>query len=362
MPVDMTMIEKLGLRDIPRWYREKYNVPSLLQTGQGGRPHLAITEQMPMRALPSPAPYTESYTSKVAAGNANLSANKSPTQFDKSPPRGPANRGGHSGFANNNQHRGGARNGVTNGHHANNWKGTHRGGRHRNVGYVRPTIITERDGGRSGECSPGMGSPRVAFDYGAPGFGGNRICTPTTPVALPSNIPINVSATGHAGTSIAAQRSLLDDGNSRNQNAYWPLNELTEFNEDMFEEIPNKPAELRPRHSGHVYQQSSTTSSDGGVMLPTMSYDSNFGAFAQADVSGHKQSASDDSQGTVKANYESLAPKIRDLHVADNVPLTAAETRVTWGPIGGPILKRTSPPVEEIPHLFGSFSNTPRGN
>ncbi|KAJ5448834.1 Zinc finger CCCH-type [Penicillium cf. griseofulvum] len=356
MPVDMAMIEKLGLRDIPRWYREKYNVPSLLQTSQG-RPQLAITDQVPMRALPSPAPPTEeSYASKVSTVNANPNANKSPPQFDKSPPRGPASRGGHNGFANYNQHRAGGRNGASNGHPANNWKGTHRGGRNRNMGYVRPSISLERDGGRSGECSPG------AFDYGAHGFGGNQVRTPTTPVAVPATVPITVSATGRAGAPMAAHRSLLDDGNSRNQNAYWPLNELTEYNEDMFEDAPNKPAELRSRHPLHLYQQSSTTFSDGGVIIPTVGYDSNFGVFTQAEVSPRKQSASNGSHGTIKADYESLTPQIGDLHVADNVPLNLADTRVTWGPIGGPILKRTSPPTENITQLFGPYSNAPRGN
>ncbi|KAL2857915.1 hypothetical protein BJY01DRAFT_241993 [Aspergillus pseudoustus] len=45
MPLDRSMLEKLGLRDIPRWYREKYNVPSLLPNGHGHlRPHTANSQ------------------------------------------------------------------------------------------------------------------------------------------------------------------------------------------------------------------------------------------------------------------------------------------------------------------------------
>ena len=33
MPTDPAMLDKLGLRDIPRWYREKYGLPSLLPPG-----------------------------------------------------------------------------------------------------------------------------------------------------------------------------------------------------------------------------------------------------------------------------------------------------------------------------------------
>ncbi|KAL4872971.1 hypothetical protein BDV12DRAFT_209646 [Aspergillus spectabilis] len=35
MPNDRSMLEKLGLRDIPRWYREKFNIPSILPNGHG---------------------------------------------------------------------------------------------------------------------------------------------------------------------------------------------------------------------------------------------------------------------------------------------------------------------------------------
>ncbi|KKK19456.1 hypothetical protein P175DRAFT_0489445 [Aspergillus ochraceoroseus IBT 24754] len=40
MPHDPSMLEKLGLRDIPRWYREKYGISSILPNGHAHpRPH-----------------------------------------------------------------------------------------------------------------------------------------------------------------------------------------------------------------------------------------------------------------------------------------------------------------------------------
>ncbi|OQE43078.1 hypothetical protein PENCOP_c003G08614 [Penicillium coprophilum] len=358
MPVDMAMIEKLGLRDIPRWYREKYNVPSLLHSSQT-RPQLAIADQPAMRALPSPAStIDESCGSKVSTINANPKGNKSSPQFNKSPPRGPANRGTHNGFGNH-QHRGG-RNGVSNGHHGNNWKGTHRGGRNRNTGYVRPSISGER----SGECSPGMGSPQAAFDYGTHGFDGNQVCTSTIPVAVPATVPITISATGHVGVPMAphaSHQSLLDDGKSRNRNLYWPLNELTECNEDIFEDRSSKPIEPRRHQPLHLYH-GSTPSSDGGVMLPTVSYDSSFGTFVQTELPDRKQSASNSSHSTPRMSYGPSTPRLGDLHITDNMPLNSAETRVTWGPIGGPILKRTSPPTNNIAESFGPYSNIPHGH
>ncbi|EKV07282.1 Zinc finger, CCCH-type [Penicillium digitatum] len=363
MPTEFHMIEKLGLRDIPRWYREKHNVQSFLHPN---RTQLAIAPQPPMRALLSPAsPANESCASKMSTMNANPKLNKSPPQFNKSPPRGPANRGGHNGFVNHNQNRGGGRTGAPNGHHGNNWKGTHRGGRNRTMGPVRHGINGERDGEcdgeHSGECSPGMESAPATYDYQSHGYGGNQVCTPTTPAAFPVTVPITISTTGHVSAPMTAQQSLLDDGNSLNRNAYWKLNELTDCNQDMFEDASNKSVEphhrIQPRH---VYQHSSNPSSDGGVMLPkepTVTYDSNFGVFARVDIPSRKQSDSSESHDTIQRNYGPSTPRIGDLQLTDNVPLNSADTRVTWGPIGGPILKRTSPPAENIAHMFGHYSN-----
>ena len=46
MPTDPVMLEKLGLRDIPRWYREKYGIPSILNNGNNNpRPQIAPGQQ-----------------------------------------------------------------------------------------------------------------------------------------------------------------------------------------------------------------------------------------------------------------------------------------------------------------------------
>jgi hypothetical protein len=355
MPDEKHLIEKLGLRDIPRWYREKHNVKSLLHPNQN-RPQLAIADQPPMRALPSPAsPTNEGGASKMPTTHAN-------SKLDKSPPRGPANRGGHSSFGSYNQHRGG-RTGAAHGHHGNTWKGTHRGGRNRNMASIRQGISSDSE--RSSEWSPGMESAPATYEYGSHGFGGNQVCTPTPPAAVPASVPITVSAIGHVSAPMAAHQSLLDDGNFH-RNAYWKLNELTECNEDMFEDASNKPVDAHHHVQPHaIYQHSSNPSSDGGVMLPrepAVAYDSNFSAFTRVDMPSRKVSESSGSHATVQMNYGPSTPRIGDLQVTENVPLNSADTRVTWGPIGGPILKRTSPPAEHIAHLFGPYSNNQHGN
>lgn len=42
MPLEPAQLESLGLRDIPRWYREKFGVPSLLRSGRGHHHHHAL--------------------------------------------------------------------------------------------------------------------------------------------------------------------------------------------------------------------------------------------------------------------------------------------------------------------------------
>ncbi|PWY95225.1 hypothetical protein BO94DRAFT_620699 [Aspergillus sclerotioniger CBS 115572] len=54
MPLDLQTLDMLGLRDIPRWYREKYNIPSLLLNGHHQRslPDVANLSPMDSAAFP----------------------------------------------------------------------------------------------------------------------------------------------------------------------------------------------------------------------------------------------------------------------------------------------------------------------
>lgn len=52
MPTDPVLLARLGLRDIPKWYREAYGVPSIHDEAYGNyRAQLAATGQPPMRAI-----------------------------------------------------------------------------------------------------------------------------------------------------------------------------------------------------------------------------------------------------------------------------------------------------------------------
>ncbi|KAJ5086807.1 hypothetical protein NUU61_008114 [Penicillium alfredii] len=72
MPTDPAMLEKLGLRDIPRWYREKYNVPSLLWSGHGhplppSQP--VITHDGPYKAIEYQTPVSDNGSTHAHTGN-----------------------------------------------------------------------------------------------------------------------------------------------------------------------------------------------------------------------------------------------------------------------------------------------------
>lgn len=67
MPTQPEMLDKLGLRDIPRWYREKHNMPSILQPGNSVprvQNYAAMVEQ--------PAPKVVQYVPDNMVANHNL--------------------------------------------------------------------------------------------------------------------------------------------------------------------------------------------------------------------------------------------------------------------------------------------------
>ncbi|KAJ6017550.1 hypothetical protein N7451_000929 [Penicillium sp. IBT 35674x] len=95
MPLEPGLIEELGLRDIPRWYREKYNVPSLLHaTYHRPQAQLSITGQPQQKAIEYNEPSAASHDHGNNAENANHRVNNSG--------RFKASRGAHNGKARGN--------------------------------------------------------------------------------------------------------------------------------------------------------------------------------------------------------------------------------------------------------------------
>ncbi|KAJ5564738.1 hypothetical protein N7513_000980 [Penicillium frequentans] len=95
MPLEPGLIEELGLRDIPRWYREKYNVPSLLHaTYHRPQAQLAIAGQPQQKTIEYNEPSASSHDRGNNAENANHRVNNSG--------RFKASRGAHNGKARGN--------------------------------------------------------------------------------------------------------------------------------------------------------------------------------------------------------------------------------------------------------------------
>ncbi|KAJ9351761.1 hypothetical protein DTO027B9_6137 [Paecilomyces variotii] len=57
MPKDLPTLEKLGLRDIPRWYREKHGIPSLLPNGHHGRHQVTSAQDRGLNSTTRTLPY-----------------------------------------------------------------------------------------------------------------------------------------------------------------------------------------------------------------------------------------------------------------------------------------------------------------
>lgn len=354
MPLDPIMLDKLGLRDIPRWYREKYSLPSLLDYVPV-REQLTIPDRPTMQALPSPESTTH-------GGNNN--SNKSSTshgngRFARSPPRGPANRGVNGGF-NNNHYRGAHRNGA-----GGNWKNNGRNGRNRAMSVTRQSVCSEQS---SKQSLPTEGTPSSG-DFGLNGW--DPVVTPptksTSPAHITAQVPAAVAPVAFTVPSVPANNSLLDDGNSRNHALGWKHNGLTQRDKDVFEPVSkasNEPPSRRTP-SRRMYAHSSEPSSEGGVMLPknfNLGYIPNTKSFAYADVAAGKVPCPSNSSNAAKSTRGSSTTYFGDLTMADNVPLTSVDTQVTWGPIGGPILKRTTPPADGNVGSLGSCSTRPHTN
>lgn len=88
--MDVQLLEKLGLRDIPRWYRDKYSVPSLLSTygNNRGQGQYAITEHAHQPVAQSPRHSIEWSSSVDAPENKESRSKQSRYKAPKSP-RGP---------------------------------------------------------------------------------------------------------------------------------------------------------------------------------------------------------------------------------------------------------------------------------
>jgi hypothetical protein len=90
--MDLDLLDRLGLRDIPRWYREKFGVSSLLQTGYGNnraQHQLTFTENV---SQPAHQPAQRAIEWSAAAESVENSERR-PKQSRYKPPKSPRGPG-----------------------------------------------------------------------------------------------------------------------------------------------------------------------------------------------------------------------------------------------------------------------------
>jgi hypothetical protein len=360
MPTEPELLEKLGLRDIPRWYREKHNVGSVLYQGQGNRQQLSLPEQPQMRAIGN--------STREISGSPEGKASTANSKLNKTPPRGPANHG-HGGF-NNSNNRGGNRNGGSNGQYGapHSWKGG-RNGRSRAVTSPKAKSSASE---LSNERSPAAASASTMqgrFDFGQFGAllpAGTAMTSAPSAVQVTNASPVTPVTPVTPVIPLVPNVSLLDDGNARNRYLAFKVNELTRIDEDIFDKYP-KPFEPPGRRSDarQMHAHTSNPSTDGGVMLPkevTQTYATNFGEGNKSVEAPRQYFGNLNAPSTTMATCGSSPASLSDLVAPENIALGAMDTRVTWGPIGGPIMKSSSPPTDPRLAHYGQYPVKPNNN
>lgn len=330
MPLDMEGLSEVGLRDIPKWYREIHGLPSLLdgihgrmplQTGVPNAPR-AITQhgQSPEGTIDGHGHGTQESATTTNAGTSHGLQGSI-----ENPPRGPKSNG-HN--ATPNSYRGGGR--THTGAHQNNpgWKG--RGNRNRGA-YSSPR-------GR-GSGVPTQQTPVDAINISNYGkFGG--LMSPDPSPGLTGRVNTNQAFSSGHGMSILADTTSTGQGESRDHPINFQRLPVAQDGKDSatssFENVG-----IDNNSSGHTGPKglASKLSTDGGVKLP----DEDQQTFTPA--SSHRSLGSNRTwlgfQHSPTSNVFSRVsntPSLADLISHDIAPpIRAIDTRVSWGFVGGPV-------------------------
>lgn len=349
------MLEKLGLRDIPRWYREKFNVPSLLQANYANNPRgqhqQAVVDQPAQRAIQhhpaannartagAAGPTVTAYGTTNAANNASTAG---PVVHAKGITNAATNASsaGHSGHAHGNgnvAHNTGNKN---NGNHPGHPHAHPRGGRYKSphgagfaAGKGRGNLNWGKNG-RNGVIPPPANIVKEAHDDDTPSTAsphtssGSSFSISSRPrmdlLASPLVNPMtNMTLTG--------QPILDKDALARKAAMTARLRQLTpeaSYEGPIPEEEPEK--NFFRTKTRRVF----SFGADGDKIAAAKSKGTApFDPFASL--------TKDETAG--KTTTAALTPMIRKL-VATSQPIDPNEPLINWGPIGEPV-QRPAPAV-----------------
>jgi hypothetical protein len=344
MPTDIVMLEKLGLRDIPRWYREKYNVPSLLQANYGnhhrGQHHPDAVDQ----------PANKAIQHHSAANNESVVAGPSVPATGITNAANNASTAGPSGHAHPNAnvaHKTGNNNAGHKASHKNNHGTCNQHGPANSRGCRFESLRGAGFGAGKGRGNPNWGKNSQHYDVAPPPASvGNETRGDYDNSGTASS---NISSESGFRISPRTQMSLLasplvdpminlnlsgqpthfldKDGEARKLSLTARLRELTPPEDSFASPIPEQEeAEeiLYRSKTRHVFN----FGGDGDNKLAAAQAKGTpaFDPFARLAKDETAQ----------KSTTTALVPMIREL-VATSEPIDPKEPLINWGPIGEPV-------------------------
>lgn len=338
------MLEKLGLRDIPRWYREKFNVPSLLQANYAnnhrGQHQQAAVVQSVQKAIQHHPAANNAGTAGASAhakGIANTANNASTA--------GPS---GHAHPNGNVAHNAGQKNNG-NGNHPGH--GHPRGGRYkspRGAGFSagKGRNFNWGKNGRNGVTPPPANISKEIRDDDT---GSTSSPNTSSGSSFSSRAHLDLFASPlvnpMAGMSLTGQHILDKDGMARKTSMTARLRQLTP-------EALNASTIPEPEEPERSFFRTSTR------------HVFNFGADGdKVNAANSKGTAAFDPFASLtkdetakKSTTPALTPMIRKL-VATSEPIDSNELLINWGPIGEPV-QRPGPPATYAMALMNGQAQT----
>lgn len=329
MPTDLDMLERLGLRDIPRWYREQHGVPSLLASNGNHREHLAAIDQSPKFQAVPPNGVTAGPAGSVGFGGPSGQTGPS----GQAGPAGDVN--GHANSNTGNKNRNGNQHGQGHGHGNNNINGTHnihghpRGGRYKSprgagfaAGKTRGTSTWNKAAVQDSVTPPSEDNGMTAS--GTPSSRTSNISGVSFPTSAKIDMMANPIASPPAEAEKASQHIMDKDDMPRKPKTLTErLRELT--TEENFGGPYNDAdyPDMSRKVSRRLYEYGlDGVKTKGAVKTKGTGFDP-YAGLAKFET-GNKASAS-----------ASAAP-ITQL-VAGSDPIDPNDPLINWGPIGEPV-------------------------
>lgn len=313
MPLETDLLEKLGLRDIPRWYRDKFGVDSLVNHGLQHRTssRLAITDQSQPSNPALHSPSSNSFEFKSSA----------PQPKQRSPPRAAHNHGTNGGVSQVRVSRSNA-----------GWKGR----------QTRRQSVT---------ASPSHTDPNASFHASLY----DNAATPSSLSGYTAFLQTGAFGSGMATVATAAPSvsSLAGNNNTNLKDSGSPHRTSTVTGESLTmakdpfvdgfavtaNDIDKAHLKSKSRRAFEQHKAKDSSSVDGGVKLPVDSFYQygSFSALANMDDAATNAIPGTESSSLSNQLDRSASKSPLSDIVSESDPLEEDDVRDAWGPVGSPV-------------------------